>query len=193
MAIATISGSQGQGKSTVLNTLASRHYSVVERKTSRSILKDWGYTLGEVNRYPPLTRQFQEEVLRRHIESMQPLLDDDKLHFMERSFADIFTYAVLAIGSFNEYNDWMEEYWHRCVEAQSKFHAVYHLTGRTFVPVDDGVRSTNRFFGEIVDREIYTCLKRMDTEIGNNQLKSIALTDNEDRVFAILKDCCEVS
>jgi predicted ATPase len=190
--VSTISGSQGQGKSTVLNTLAGMNYNVVQQKTSRSILKEWGYTLNEVNRYPPLTRAFQDEVLSRHVKSIQPLLDSDERHFMERSFADIFVYANLAIGSFNEYNGFMEDYYGRCVEAQSMFHSIYHLTGRTFLPEDDGVRSTSRFFGATVDREILQCLRDMNSEIGANQLLSIALPDNLDRVHVILRDCCGV-
>lgn len=189
MAIATISGSQGQGKSTVLTTLASMNCSVVERKTSRSILKEWNMTLGEVNRHPPTTRLFQDKVLERHLESMKPLIEDDNLFFMERSFADIFTYAILAIGSFNEYNNWLDEYYEKCLEAQSKFHSIYYLTGRTFVPVEDGVRSTNRFFGEIVDREIHSRLVDMDEKIGKGQLVSISDTCNSKRVQAILHNC----
>lgn len=192
MPVVTVSGSQGQGKSTVLDTISKMGYSVVERKTSRSILKEWGFTLNEVNRYPPLTRAFQEEILRRHMESMKPLVDDDKMHFMERSFADIFSYALLAIGSFNEYNDWMEDYWYRCLEAQSLFHKVYYLTGRTFVPQDDGVRSTNRFFGETVDREILNIITKMDAEIGKNQLLTISYSDNYQRVYTILENCLGV-
>lgn len=190
MSVVTLSGSQGQGKSTVLASIAAAGYSVVERKTSRSILADWGLTLNEVNKYPPLTRVFQEEVLERHLETMKPLLDDGKVHFMERSFSDIFTYAVLAIGSFNEYNAWMEDYWEKCLEAQAQYYKVFHLTGRTFVPQEDGVRSTSRFFGNVTDREIYTCLKIMDDKIGKGQLQSIALADNDDRVQAILMACC---
>lgn len=192
MAIATISGSQGQGKSTVLNTLASMNYSVVERKTARSLLEEWDMTLGEVNRHPPLTRYFQDEVLKRHLDSMTLLISDDKLHFMERSFADIFTYAVMALGSFNEYNNWMDEYYEQCIKAQAKFHSIYHLTGRTFVPQEDGVRSTNRFNSEIVDREIFIRLKEMDQRIGKNQVLSIAYTDNDERVHTILRNCCGV-
>lgn len=187
MSVVTISGSQGQGKSTVLNSIAAMGYSVVERKTSRSILAEWGFTLDEVNRYPPLTRAFQDEVLRRHCDSMKPLLEDNQVHFMERSFADIFTYAMFAIGSFNEFNGFMEDYYGRCLEAQGKFQRVFHLTGRTFVPQEDGVRSTSRFFGGAVDREILTCLKQMEIELGKDQLVSIGVADNDDRVQAILQ------
>lgn len=193
MSIVTLSGSQGQGKSTVLNTIASYGYSVVERKTSRSILADWTLSLNEVNKYAPLTRVFQEEVLERHLESMKPLVDDSRIHFMERSFSDIFSYANLAIGSFNEYNNWMEDYWNRCVEAQSLYLRVFHLTGRTFVPEEDGVRSTSRFFGATADREIYACLQAMDKVIGKGQLHSIGVTDNEERVQAILMRSAEAA
>jgi Cytidylate kinase len=190
--ISTVSGSQGQGKSAVLNVIDSMGYNVVEQKTSRSILADWGLTLDQVNRYPPLTIRFQEEIIRRHSEAMKPYVDSSSLYFMERSFADIFVYALMAVGSFNEYNNWMEDYWHRCMEEQEKFHTIYYLTGRTFVPVDDGVRSTNRFFGELVDREIAIAMKRMDDEIGKKQLLNISYTDLDQRVHTVLTHCCGV-
>jgi predicted ATPase len=192
MSVSTISGSQGQGKSTVLNTLASRGYSVVERKTSRSILAELGLSLAEVNAYHPLTRYFQEQVLNRHLESMKPLLDSPGLHFMERSFADIFVYSNISVGPFNVHNSWHEEYYNRCVEGQALFSSIYHLTGRTFVPQEDGVRSTNAHMAGMVDREILHYVKRMDDEIGRGQLLTIALTDNEERVWSILKNCCGV-
>lgn len=192
MGIATISGSQGQGKSTVLNTLAQRGYSVVERKTSRSILAELGMTLAEVNAHHPLTRWFQEEVLNRHVESMKPLIDSPGVHFMERSFADIFVYSNISVGPFNQHNSWHEDYYGRCLEAQSQFSAIYHLTGRTYVPQEDGVRSTNSHFAGMVDREILHYVHKMDAEIGRGQLLSIALTDNEERVWSILKNCCNV-
>lgn len=193
MTISTVSGSQGQGKSTVLNTLASRGYSVVEQKTARSILSELGMTLAEVNAYNPLTRYFQQLVLNRHIENMKPFLDSPGLHFMERSFADIFVYSNISVSPFNIHNAWTEEYYGQCLEAQSLYGAIYHLTGRTYVPQDDGVRSTNPHFAGMVDREILYYVNRMDVEIGKGQLVSIANTDNEERVWTILKDCCGVN
>lgn len=192
MPVATISGSQGQGKTTVLNTLASRGYTVVERKTSRSILAELGMTLNEVNSYNPLTRYFQQLVVERHMESMKPLMDSPGLTFMERSFADIFVYSNISVGPFNQHNAWHEDYYNTCLEAQALFSNIYHLTGRTYVPQEDGVRSTNGHFCGMVDREILHYVKRMDEEIGRNQLVSIALTDNEERVWTILRNCCGV-
>lgn len=190
--IYTISGSQGQGKSTVLNTLAASGYSVVERKTSRSILQEMGMTLSEVNAYNPLTRYFQEQVLLRHMESMKPLMDSPGIHFMERSFADIFVYSNISVGPFNVHNAWHDDYYNRCLEAQSYFKSIYYLTGRTFVPQEDGVRSTNAHFAGMVDREILYYAERMDEEIGEGQLLTISQTDNQERVWSILRGCCGV-
>ena len=45
-----ISGSQGSGKSTILKRLEAENFRTINRKTSRSILKDWDVTLEEVPR-----------------------------------------------------------------------------------------------------------------------------------------------
>ena len=192
MSVCTISGAQGQGKTTVLNTLASKGYTVVERKTSRSILDELGMSLAEVNAYHPLTRYFQTQVLEAHLESMQPLLDSPGLHFMERSFADIFVYSNISVGPFNVNNSWHQEYYNMCLDGQRLFKSIYHLSGRTYTPQEDGVRSTNPHFAGMVDREILFYAKRMNAEIGNNQLHELAMSDNDERVWAILRECCGV-
>lgn len=160
--IISLSGSQGQGKSTVLEGLRELGYNVVEQKTSRSILTEWGFTLNEVNKYPPLTKQFQREVIKRHFGNMEPLIDSTDIHLMERSFADIFAYCMFAIGSFNEYDAFMDEYFIQCKTYQQAYRHVFYLTGRQIVPEDDGVRSTNKFFAQAVDREIWQMLIQMD-------------------------------
>jgi len=159
--IFSISGPQGQGKTTVLNTLKDRGYKVAEQKTSRSILSEWGMTLNEVNKYAPLTKKFQEEIIERHFASVQPHIDSDEVVLIERSFADIFNYATFAIGSFNEYSEWMDRYWERCCEYQSKFACVFYLTGRAITPEDDGVRSANKHFARAVDVVIRNNLEEM--------------------------------
>ena len=65
--IFAIAGSQGCGKSTVLEELKNREFKVVERKTARSILTDWDVTLDEVNASLDLKMKFQEELLVRKI------------------------------------------------------------------------------------------------------------------------------
>ena len=71
-----ISGSQGSGKTTVINELKNRGFPVVERKTSRSILEEWGVTLSDVNNDRPLTVKFQDEILKRKREDEHEAVND---------------------------------------------------------------------------------------------------------------------
>lgn len=165
--VVSVCGAQGEGKTTVLEEIKNRGYYVVERKTSRSILAELGMTLEEVNKYPPLTKYFQEKIIERHASSFLFAKDmtnlgrlnniKDDVIFVERSFADIFTYCLMAIGSFNEYNDYVNEYYERCKKYQKMYSAVIALSGRVTDNVDaesDGVRSVNKHFIRAVDSTI---------------------------------------
>jgi len=144
-----ISGSQGQGKSTVLASLNELGYNIIPQKTSRSILSEWDMSLNDINMNLELTKNFQEEILVRHIKNCD--VDNTGLYFSERSFADIFAYTVFALGSFNEYNTWLDEYYTKCKNAQANvYDAVFYLTGRTDVE-DDGVRAANKQFSKSID------------------------------------------
>ena len=147
----SISGSQGQGKSTTIAMLKDRGIKVIENKTSRTILKEWGFTLHEVNKYPPLVKKFQEEILRRHYEYNIAASESTEWYVTERSFADIFTYAMFALGSYNEYSEWINEYFEKCARMQQIFDVSCYLTGRAFTPENDGVRSVNIHFNRSVD------------------------------------------
>ena len=156
MKLIGFSGAQGQGKSTLISELQDRdaYFMGVPLQTSRQLLAEWGYTLAEVNKYMPLKIKFQEELLLSHCASIESELghirnitgesDPDLAVMIERTFADVFTYALVSVGPFNEYSDWLNEYSERCMKAQELyFDNVIFLTGRTYVPEDDGVRSIN--------------------------------------------------
>lgn len=151
MALITICGSQGQGKTTVLSSLAEAGYNVIPHKTSRSILTEWGVTLNEVNKDLELKKKYQDEVLIRHQLNNMTALESDDLYFSERSFADIFTYTLLSVGAFNEYHDWLNNYYEECKKQQSVYHSVIKLGGRANDISDDGVRSINDHFTNMVD------------------------------------------
>jgi predicted ATPase len=151
MSLIAISGSQGQGKTTVLTALAELGYNIIPHKTSRLILSEWGYTLNEVNKDLGLTKRFQDEILVRHIENNQSAIDSDDTYFTERSFADVFTYTIFALGSFNEYSEWLDGYYAKCKEGQRMYDAVIRLSGRTGNVDNDGIRSVNRHFTDSID------------------------------------------
>lgn len=161
-----ISGSQGQGKTTVINELRSNNYNIVLNQTSRSILKDWGYSLNEVNRYLPLTVKFQDEILKRHINNIEHAASGSSPYIGERSFADIFSYALFVVGPFNEYDNWLNEYFEKCKLAQKTYiSSVFYLTGRSYKPANDGVRSINIHYAAAVDTLILNTLNKFDCNV----------------------------
>ena len=157
-----IAGSQGSGKTTILNRLMEiePEYKIVERKTSRSILSDWNITLEQVNSDPDLTVKFQDEILSRKIV-------DDASHqageivFTERTVADLFTYAVVSLGKHNRYSDWLDEYYQRCCAAQQLYTHVFYLKAGQFSVEFDGVRGVNQHYSRMVDLTMFDLTTQM--------------------------------
>lgn len=183
--IITISGAQGQGKSTVLNDLAARGYNVIANKTSRGILNEWGLTLNEVNKYPPLTKKFQERIIKDHLMHQEEAYNSSELYFSERSFADIFTYATFALGSYNEYSEWLNEYFTICATHQKRYRKIIYLSGRTYTPEEDGVRSINIHFSTAVDLLIKHNLYAFDYPRGN--IVEVSSPNHYERINQILE------
>lgn len=150
--IIAIAGSQGTGKSTLIQELSVQHnIPHITRKTSRSILTDWNVSLSEVNNSRELTIMFQEEILSRKIVDEDKAAKDDAVWLTERTYADLFTYAVVAVGKDNEYSDWLDDYYARCCAAQLSYDGMVYLTAGHFQPVHDGVRGTNVHYSRMVD------------------------------------------
>lgn len=163
MPLFSVAGSQGTGKSTLLSAL---NVPTIERKTSRSILSDWGVTLSEVNNNRELTVKFQDEILARKIADEAEAVSSSTISFTERTYADLFVYALVAIGKDNEYSDWLDAYYQKCCEAQSSYDRIFYLTGGHFQPVYDGVRGINKHYSVMVDMLMSEYTKRMDVGAG---------------------------
>lgn len=161
MPLYSIAGSQGTGKTTTL--LALPEFPTVTRKTSRSILADWGVSLSEVNNNRELTLRFQDEILKRKIEDEKPFVDSTEITFTERTFADLFTYALVAIGKDNEHSEWIDEYYEKCKAAQAAYSMTFYLAAGYFNPMNDGVRGSNKHYSRMVDLTMYDYTKRMTT------------------------------
>lgn len=176
MPLIAISGSQGTGKSTLINALP---YPSITRKTSRSILADWGVTLSEVNNNHDLTIRFQDEVMKRKIDDELHAVNSEEMYVTERTFADLFVYALVALGKDNEYSTWLDEYYHRCAAAQdnSYKHIIYLPSGQ-FDPVDDGVRAINKHYSFMVDQMMIAYTHKMSAQytiqmgVRNNDLRA---------------------
>jgi predicted ATPase len=153
--IITLSASQGQGKTTLLNELKKYNYDIINNTTSREILSDMNKTLNDVYSVPAIAEDFQNKILDRQEKYNDAMLRIKRPIITERSFADIFTYAMFAYGNINDYSTSIDSYYHKCKRLQNEQYAcVVYLSGRQYVPDNDGVRSTNQYFSKLVDKTI---------------------------------------
>jgi predicted ATPase len=149
----SISGSQGAGKTTLLNYLKEHNnVNIVERKTSRSIQHDWGYTLAEINRNVELTMKFQFEILARKLADEHQYVIDNNINFTERTYADLFTYALVVLGKEPTCSDFIDVYYRQCKAAQGGYRKVFYLTAGHF-PVEQDVHraSANYHYCRLID------------------------------------------
>lgn len=146
-----ISGSQGAGKTTILNQLEQQGYQVIKRKTSRSILEDWGVSLQEVNNNPELTLRFQNEILKRKWDDEQQARHSSKIWFTERTFMDLAVYCNFALAANNQYNDFVNEYYDQCVNLSQSYDVVFYIKSGHFTIQHDGVRGSNKHYSRMVD------------------------------------------
>lgn len=150
-----ISGSQGSGKSTILKRLENHGFNIITRKTSRSILTDWGVSLQEVNNNSELTLKFQEEISNRKYEDEFEAAHSSELWFTERTHMDLLTYALVSLGKDNEHSDWLTQYAHQCVTRNQYYKMIFYLQAGHFAPENDGVRGTNHLYSRMVDLVMY--------------------------------------
>lgn len=134
-----------------LKAISDMGFPVVQRKTSRSILTDWDITLDEVNKDPNLAIRFQEEIITRKFNDEIAFSEQypDTLVFTERTYADLFAYTMASMGAQNEYCDWINKYFDRCLQLQQSYAHVFYLKPIGVTP--DGVRSENIHFGQMID------------------------------------------
>lgn len=146
-----VSGAQGCGKSTIIAALEAKGHPVVSRKTSRSILSDWGVTLNQVNTDVELTKKFQYEIIERKAADELEAIKSDRVWFTERTYMDLFTYALVTLGKHNEFSAWLDAYYDRCLELQQHYEGIFYVRSGLFNVVHDGVRGSNTHYSKMVD------------------------------------------
>lgn len=181
-----ISGSQGSGKSTVVNGLRERGYHTLDRKVARSILEEWGVSLEEVNDNHDLTIDFQDAITarKRDDERMAALHKD--VYITERTHADVFTYALIDLGRDNSFSEWVDNYYNVCLEHNQYYERVYYLKGGLFTVEHDGVRGSNKHYSRMVDSIMLDVTKQM---IHPSRLTIIDVPDLKQRINIIDKQC----
>ncbi len=178
--LVAISGSQGSGKSTIVDGLVEDDFLVIERKSARSILKKWNVTLQEINDDAKLTMKFQEEIslLKFKDEEAAILSRDNQLWFTERTHADLFTYALVSLGKDNRYTNWLNEYYSSCLKYSQLYDAVYYLKSGSFGIQHDGTRGSGIHYSRMVDLIMLDLTQQM---IHSSRLTIIDTPDLEQR------------
>lgn len=150
--LVAISGSQGSGKSVLINQFEQLGHKSITRKTSRSILADWNVTLDEVNNNHDLTIQFQNEILKRKIDDEREASLSSDVWFTERTPIDLLVYSTVTLGMNNKFSDWLDAYGKQCIIAANQLYShVFFLTAGHFSVENDGVRGHNKYYSALVD------------------------------------------
>jgi energy-coupling factor transporter ATP-binding protein EcfA2 len=179
-----IAGSQGCGKSTTVSELKRLGFNTIERKTSRSILQDWGVTLQEVNNTPELTVKFQEEISKRKYDDEVHGIQSPDLWFTERTHSDLFTYSLVSLGKDNQHSDWLNGYYTLCQQYNQQYAHVFYLRAGHFDIEHDGVRGSNKHYSKMVDLVMLDFTKQM---VHNSNLTIIDTPNLNLRVSTILE------
>lgn len=179
----SVSGSQGSGKSVTLGRLKQLGYQVIERKSSRSIQTDWKKSLEEINADHELTLKFQDEIISRKMSDEMPAIRSEEVIFTERSYADLFTYALIVLGKENKNHDWLNQYFKRCEQLQGGYAAVFYLKGGHFPVEPDPMRAAvNPHYSRMVDVSMLDITSKMTN---NEKLIMIDTPDLNARVEII--------
>ena len=172
----SICGSQGTGKSTLLNALKRNGYHVVQRKTSRSILAEWNVTLDQVNSTPNLCMKFQDEILERKFQDERRAVEEFGSVLTERTYVDLATYALISLGSQNGKSEWLNEYMTKCATYQKTYDSVIFLPNGKFPLVNDGVRGVNQHYSDLVDHTMAR-YHQLWTSCPQHTIESVSVDD----------------
>jgi len=181
-----ISGSQGCGKTTIINQLKDLGHNVIERKTSRSILTDWNVTLDDVNNSDELTFQFQDEIIIRKYKDELIAKESNELWFTERTYADLFSYALVSLGKNNNNSEWLDDYYKKCAAYQQTYDKVFYVEAGAFKVEHDGVRGSNQHYSKMVDLLMWEYTNKMVADSSSLYLYRVISSNLEQRVEFIL-------
>lgn len=181
--LVAISGSQGSGKTTILEKLKEHGNSVVTRKSARTVLQELGVTLDELFETPENIPKFQERITEIKREDEKPYIYTPEVYFTERTHADVFTYSLIYLGRMNEHNEWLNQYYKTCLASNQYYNAVFYLRAGLFNVEHDGVRGSNRHYSRLVDMAMLDYTQRM---VHPSKLNIIDTMDLDERVETIL-------
>lgn len=141
MTVIAISGTQGSGKTTVLNELQKNGYAIDTYKVSRAVQEELkSQALTEVTGSFEVMKQYQELVFKRKYERDMSLKNTGGLILTERSFIDIAAYASLWLAKIIDSGEQVDTEWglaftRKCKDAQLEVYG-----GAVMIPLLPGIQ-----------------------------------------------------
>ena len=165
-------------------------YPVIERKTARSILDEWGVSLDTVNASFDLKLAFQDELVRRKYNDELEATLSPEIFFTERTFSDLFTYSLISFGQYNKYDEWLDKYFETCKTYCHAYEHVFYIESKFFDNIkEDGVRSINRHYSRLMDRTMLDITQQM---VYDDKITIIETANLTERVDIIIKNIKEI-
>lgn len=177
--LVAFTGTQGCGKTTLLNALEEEGYNVIKRKTARSVLAEWKMDLSQIYSDRQLHMRFQDALLDRKIEDESQYVDTDEIWLTERSYTDLFVYTAMNLSMHNECDKWLNEYYAKCSNAQSFYNHVFYIPGGQFDVQADDVRGHNPHYAKMIEMMMEHYNFKMNPINAGSYIKT---TDIEERV-----------
>lgn len=150
--LVSISGAQCTGKSTVIEEIkklksqSSSIYHIDYFKAARSIMAEMGVGVNDLEADSQLAIRFQTKLFRaKALQDFEVKIEnkDVDVVIVERSLADLFTYAELWLGQRNETgnNIWLHSYKSFATEFGRMTDISFILPTGVFAHQDDGIRA----------------------------------------------------
>jgi len=149
--IIALSGSQGSGKTTILNELDRIGYNVIARKTSRSVLEQWGLSLEDVYSDHERMMKFQDAIFDMKYQDEKEKYPSRELWFTDRSYVDILAYSIMVVGSNPKCSEWLGWYYDKCLVAEHNYYKRIYVPRLSTDIEHDGVRNTCSVYSRSVD------------------------------------------
>jgi len=146
-------------------------------------------TLDVVNQNFDLKKAFQSELVKRKYADEIELSLSDEIYFTERSFADLFTYSLIAFGQYNEFDEWLDLYYDECREHIQNYSHIFYIQSKFSNNIErDGVRSTNQHYSRMIDTVMFDITEQMVGIDGSTTgLSTIYSSNLEDRIVEIIQ------
>ena len=180
-----ISGSQGQGKTTLADGLVRNDssFEIIGTNLARSTMYHMDLTLDDINTNHYIKRNFQNKLLNR----MKLLYTDEhimseKKYILDRTYLDLFVYTLIGLGYYNEHNNFVDDYYNKCIEYHKDIAMTYILSGRELKVENDGIRGYNQHYSVMVS----DLMEKFSAKMIKNFYCILRLENKEDKISAIL-------